>query len=81
MPAVSVEEATKIAEEFWDFTPGTTSPETGYELMVSYMGEVMHGKLYYSFTLRWWVEDHPSTIDYLYVDAQAGDCTQDFMGW
>lgn len=82
VPAVSVEEATKIAEEFWDFTPGTTSPETGYELMVSYMGEVMHeGKLYYSFTLRWWVEDHPSTIDYLYVDAQAGDCTQDFMGW
>ena len=40
VPAVSVEEATKIAEEFWDFTPGTTSPETGYELMVSNRGEV-----------------------------------------
>lgn len=81
---ISEEESLKIAYDYWDFTPGDVDEKTGNELFVTYIGEVEeYGILFYYYNLSWYVMDssgnasHASTVDYLYIDAETGECYAD----
>ena len=80
---ISQEEAYQIACDYWDFTPGDVADETGFELFVSYDTTITSqnsGKTYYCYLLRWMVDAgsdtaHLSTCDWVYIDAESGDCS------
>lgn len=80
---ISEDKAYEIACDYWNYSPGSVSEETGFELFLVYDGlkEKYDGNHYYSFRLQWWVPEeagwgnHMSTIDYLYVNAETGECT------
>lgn len=79
---VSFDDAMKKAQEYWDFTPGETAPETGFEIVMSTYEEktVEDGREYYRFYLSWLVENefgeptHASVIDAVLVDIETGEC-------
>lgn len=80
---ISQEEAYQIACDYWDFTPGDVADETGFELFVSYDTTITSqnsGKTYYCYLLRWMVDAgsdtaHLSTCDWVYIDAESGECS------
>ena len=80
---ISQEEAYQIACDYWDFTPGDVEDETGFELFVSYDTTITSqnsGKTYYCYLLRWMVDAgsdtaHLSTCDWVYIDAESGECS------
>lgn len=80
---ISQEEAYQIACDYWDFTPGDVADETGFELFVSYNTTITSqnsGKTYYCYLLRWMVDAgsdtaHLSTCDWVYIDAESGECS------
>lgn len=82
---ISQEEAYQIACDYWDFTPGDVSDETGFELFVTYDTTITSqnsGKTYYCYLLRWMVDAgsdtaHLSTCDWVYIDAESGECSFD----
>lgn len=82
---ISQEEAYQIACDYWDFTPGDVSDETGFELFVTYDTMITSqnsGKTYYCYLLRWMVDAgtemaHLSTCDWVYIDAESGECSFD----
>ena len=79
---ISEDEAYTLACEYWNYAPGCVDEDTGYELFLVYDGisEKNNGNHYYVFRLRWWVPEeagwgnHMSTIDYLYINAENGEC-------
>ena len=74
---ISEDEAYDMACAYWNHTKGDVDEETGFELSVKYDGffEGSNGNHYYAFRLLWWVVDHSSTIDYLYINAETGECS------
>ena len=80
---ISQEEAYQIACDYWDFTPGDVADDTGFELFVSYDTTITSqnsGKTYYCYLLRWMVDAgsdtaHLSTCDWVYIDAESGECS------
>ena len=82
---ISQEEAYQIACDYWDFTPGDVSDETGFELFVTYDTTITSQnsrKTYYCYLLRWMVDAetemaHLSTCDWVYIDAESGECSFD----
>ena len=83
--SISEDEAYQIACKYWDYTPGDVAGESGYELYVVSDGltEASDGNQYYSFRLRWMVQDfdgggHLSTLDQVYVHPETGEC---FYPW
>jgi len=79
---ISQDQAYQIACDYWDFTPGDVDGETGFEMFVTDGGTVESqstGKTYYYYLLRWWVDSDPdsahmSTCDWIYIDAETGEC-------
>ncbi len=74
------EEAESVAREFWKDTLESSSADgTVYGMMFSGTKEV-GDKTYYTFSLKWKTPDMNvmSTIDWLYVDKDTGECTQDY---
>lgn len=82
---ISQEDAYQIACDYWNFTPGDIAEETGFELFVTYdttLTVQRTGKTYYCYLLRWMVDEgtdtaHLSTCDWVYIDAESGECTSD----
>ena len=76
-PALSAEEALAIAEAYWDYRDGMVDSTTGFLLAISADEQVeAGGRSYYTFRLRQLVDDdHWSTVDLVYVDAQTGAVT------
>lgn len=76
---VSEEEAYQIACDYWDYSEGDVSAESGFELYLVYDGllEESDGNHYYAFRLRWWVPENNmmSTVDTLYINAETGECS------
>lgn len=79
---ISEDEAYEIACEYWNYTPGCVSEDTGYKLFLVYDGQIKKkGNQYYIFRLRWWIPEEAgwgnrtATIDSLYVNAKTGECT------
>lgn len=81
---ISEDEAYDMACEYWNYTEGDVDEGNGYELYISDGGllEGSDGNHYYGFRLRWWVieANHGSTIDYLYINAETGECSYDMSG-
>lgn len=85
---ITAERAYEIACAYWDYTEGDVSPETGFEFFVvpEFGGEPVEdtetGRLYFSFLLRWLVEEagdrRMSTCDIVYVDALTGECVNPY---
>ncbi len=84
---ISEDDAYQIACNYWGYSPGDVSPETGFEMFVvpEYGGGLREvsstGKSYYSYMLRWLVVDSEdesntwmSTCDIIFVDAETGQC-------
>ena len=79
---ISQDQAYQIACDYWNFTPGDVDGETGFEMFVTDGGTVESqstGKTYYYYLLRWWVDSDPdsahmSTCDWIYIDAETGEC-------
>lgn len=59
-------ECEEIAKAYWNRPSG--EGVTGGNSMT------FHGKKYYNYILKWWVEDHWSAVDYLFVEAATGNC-------
>lgn len=76
-PDLSAEEALAIAEAYWDYRDGMVDSSTGFLLAISADERVeAGGRSYYTFRLRQLVDDdHWSTLDLVYVDAQTGAVT------
>mgnify|MGYP003307450450 CR=1 FL=1 len=76
---ISEDEAHQIACDYWDYSEGDVSDESGFELYLVYDGllEETDGNHYYAFRLRWWVPENNmlSTVDYLYINAETGECS------
>lgn len=76
---ISEEEAYQIACDYWNYSEGDVSSETGFDLYLVYDGllEESNGNHYYAFRLRWWVAENNmlSTVDYLYINAETGECS------
>jgi hypothetical protein len=76
---ISQEAARKIAAEYWDYQEDQTDLEEG-ELPTNIveLGEMTRtsdGRMFYGFALSWLVDnDHWSTVDWVYVDAETGEC-------
>lgn len=69
------DEALELAKEYWEWEEYTENGE-----LVNYKSTQIfpHGELvsgYYNFTLKWWVDDHWSTIDEVNVNKETGECT------
>lgn len=84
---ISEDDAYQIACDYWSYSPGDVSPETGFELFVvpEYGGGLREvpstGKSYYSYMLQWLVVDPEnesntwmSTCDIIFIDAETGEC-------
>ena len=81
---ISKDEAYKIAYDYWNYTPEMIDKETGFELILVYDGLIKEydGNNYYAFKLRWYVNEigdygHMSTIDFLYINAETGQCSNE----
>lgn len=76
-PSLAPEEALAIAEAYWDYRDGMLDSATGFLLAISADEQVeAGGRSYYPFRLRLLVDDdHWSTVDLVYVDAQSGAVT------
>lgn len=80
---ITEEEANRIAYDYWDYAPGSKAEGTGFELFLVSDGLIQkqNGNYYYAFRLQWLVTgddllgDHMSTCDYLFVNAETGECT------
>ena len=85
--SISEEEAYQIACDYWDWTLSESendehnsncSEGADSELYLFYDGlyEETDGKQYYNFQMRWKVpgEIRLSTVDFLYIDAETGEC-------
>lgn len=83
---ISEEEAYQIACDYWDYSEGDISSETGFEMyVVPEYGDALRedaktGKYYYCYLLRWRVVDENgyswmSTCDIIHIDAETGECT------
>lgn len=83
---ITEEEAYQIACDYWNYSEGDVSPETGFEMYVvlqpgdSPIKDSKTGKHYYCFLLRWLVigengDSWMSTCDMVHVDAETGECT------
>ena len=59
-------ECEEIAKAYWSRPSG--------EGVTGGNSIIFHGKKYYNYILKWWVEDHWSAIDYLFVEAATGNC-------
>ena len=78
--SLSEDDAYHIACSYWNYKSGDIDEETGFELFLINDGIVEdqnYGKSYYEFRLRWLVENHLSTIDTVYIDAETGNCYSD----
>lgn len=79
---ITEDEAYKMACDYWNYVPGSLAEETGFELFLVYDGliEEYDGNHYHSFRLRWLVPmeagigNYLSTVDYLYINAETGEC-------
>lgn len=69
------EQAKQIAVEHWDFKEGQVDSDSGFEIAMFSDGITKYeGKSYYTFRLRWFVDNrHWSTIDWLYISADTGE--------
>lgn len=70
------EEAYELAVKYWDWEPyydENGELVTSVSTTIASFGETIPG--YYSFHLKWWVDDHWSTIDSVYVNKNTGECT------
>lgn len=83
---ITEEEAYQIACDYWNYSEGDVSSETGFEMyVVPEYGEALKedsktGKYYYCYLLRWLVVDENgnswmSTCDIVHIDAETGECT------
>lgn len=63
-------ECEEIAKAYWD-RPSGEGVHGGNSM-------TFHGKKYYNYILKWWVEDHWSAVDYLFVEAATGNCYYGF---
>lgn len=75
---ISQDEAYEIACEYYKneygIVSGDKDEEMGYEYAVRYDYYYEETNKYLVF-LDWLVEDHWSAVDYIYVDAETGECT------
>lgn len=75
---ISQDEAYEIACEYYKneygIVSGDKDEEMGYEYCVRYKS-YHEDTNKYLVTLDWLVEGHWSTVDYIYVDAETGECT------
>ena len=83
-PQISEDEAYKIAQEYWHYTPGTIAEETGYEIFMNCMGTYpgSNGTDYYYFNLQWLVDGdtewgHLSVLDTIYINMETGKIVLD----
>lgn len=65
---ITESEALALAEKYWNKTA-----DDGLSIICNGLHE-FDGKPFYYFILKWYVENHWSAIDYLYVDSTNGDC-------
>lgn len=73
---ISKEQAYQTACEYWDFS---ASSEDEFILDNGMQTSSTSGKTYYCYTLQWTVDvgtpsAHASTADWLYIDAETGEC-------
>lgn len=70
------EDAIEIAKGFWGWEEYKENGElVDNKSTTVLLGEERHSN-YYTLYLKWWVDDHWSTIDYLYIDKITGECRQ-----
>lgn len=81
---LSEDEAYKIAQDYWDYTPGMVSDETGFEVFLTNMGTYpgSDGTDYYYFNLQWLVDGdtdggHLSVLDTIYINSKTGEIVLD----
>lgn len=71
---VDEEQAREIAEAYWGDLIGS-SDEIWSDFAASARGKTEYqGKEYYSFHLTGGVDGHRTSVDYLFIDAENGDC-------
>lgn len=72
---VNEEQAKQIAVKHWNFKEGEVDSDSGFEIAMFSDGITKYeGKSYYTFRLRWFVDNqHWSTIDWLYISADTGE--------
>lgn len=63
---LSAAECMEIAKAYWNRLSG--------EGIAGGNSITFQGKKYYNYVLRWWVDDHWSAIDYLFVETATGNC-------
>jgi len=83
-PYPTKEEAMEIAKEFWDWEPYRENGELVTQKSTTITPGQDKNESFYTMYLRWWVDDHWSTIDYLYINKITGKCTQenvDTLDW
>ena len=74
----SEEAAYEIACEHWNFREGNTDPDTGYRMTVFREGVTQQGAdSFYTFRLSWFVKDHWSALDTVYVNVLTGEKADD----
>lgn len=83
---ITEEEAYELVRDYWNFIPGTIAEETGFEMFLTPFGSMKgsNGRTYYEIRLQWLVDGdtewgHLSTIDVMYVDAEAGELVGDML--
>ena len=68
---ITEEEACQIACDYWGYTPDLKETFVSASAINSQEG---NGRNYYQVRFRWRVDNHLSTIDMIYVDAETGAC-------
>lgn len=73
---LSTDDAYRIASDYWQVESGDVDEETGFTLSIVVYDDTMdfNGRDCYAADLKWFVEDHYSRIDYVYIDALTGEC-------
>ncbi len=74
---ISEEEAMEIAKEFWDWEPYEENGELVSHKSTTIVCDSDKYEGYYTMYLNWWVDNHWSAIDYLYIDKITGEYTQE----
>lgn len=73
-PKLTKEQAYEIACKYWEMTPGEkTEDGLTLDVMIS-GGQTWNGRECYLANAVWFVDDHWSTIDMIYIDAYTGEC-------